>query len=766
MITNKKIYHILHLALAAVLLLSACALPGSTGETDLTVEGRDSTPAASSPDLDSTALQLECEIEGYPCTYAETDPQVLEDSITALDQAALALDEGESMQDAADFLQKNPDLAELIYNTGALRFRLENGPPFWLFHSAGLAQNTKGTGGTSKFSLTSSQPSSELFQFDFSDLGIIGFSERGEEPKKKALILSAFDWEFGPEETDNLRDKIARQRNYDCPDCLNYLKNTILPKNQDQDPDIYELRKLESLQMDISITDYMTWDDYDLIHLSTHGSQICVETLENCQSGLMTGRFTVKEEWSREGGDGFDVPGVVWSRTAAPGCNALEYARNNNDLSDEEWEENYEEWKEKGCPTYTKRWWQIIEPSFFTHHYTNLGKQLDDKLIFFSACQSMKDDSFVRAIEGENTTIMGWTENVEASNAVKVSSEFYKYYITQALEADQAVEKVKENLGDSFQVSALDTSTIKGIEIDSLIPPDFLQKGEDKTRGREIITLLQPIFKTELEERDAVPTVGAAGDGQPDKMLFLVQTDGISQDQNPEEFVIHFSVDGQDLEGDYRPMEKISEFSYWTLAEVPLPFDAAERDFVELEAWVELPSGGISRHVIEEVELANCGWNLTLSGSSSGEYSGDIVFPTANLSNANTDQLLRLAEEGYLGPGESGAGMPSPEELTGLPDSYLLGSQQQYPFLMMIPGQGLTTMLEANSLGIGNQISLNLSEDTAERKTGSYSGSFTDLLTQGSFSIQGDLIWHQDSICSLDVILELAENPYPESLTP
>jgi hypothetical protein len=295
---------------------------------------------------------------------------------------------------------------------------------------------------------------------------------------------------------------------------------------------------------------------------------------------------------------------------------------------------------------------------------------------------------------------------------------------------------------------------------------EFLTEGDLDTRGREIITLLQPIFRTELEEKDAVPTIGAAGDGQPDKLLFLVQLDGILEEDNLDEFVIHFSVDEEDLEGTFQPMEKISEYSYWTLAEVPLPFDALEREFVELEAWVELPSGGESRNVIEEVELANCGWNLSLSGSSSGEFSGDIVFPTANLSNANAEQLRRLAEEGYLGPGETGAGMPSPQELAGLPDSYLLGSQQQYPFLMIIPGQGLTTMLEANSLGIGNQISLNLSEDTPERKTGSYSGSFSDLLTQSSVSLQGDLIWHADSICSMNVILELIENPYLEGLIP
>ena len=631
-----------------------------------------------------------------------------------------------------------------------------------------MASSTKGADPSSRY--FSFEPPAESFQSDSFDSGIIsgiiGYSIFGEEPKKKALILSAFDWQFGSKETDDLRDKIANQRNYDCPDCLDYLKNTVPLQSPDQDEETYELRKLESLRMDISITDYMTWEDYDLIHLSTHGFQLCDETLENCQSGLMTGRFTVKEEWSREGGDSFDVPGVVWSRTAAPGCSRLENKRKNNQLSDEEWKENYQEWRRKGCATYTNRWWQIIEPGFFAYHYSNLGKQLDDKLIYFSACQSMKDDSFVSVIEGENTTIMGWTENVKVSNAVEVSSEFYHYYVTEALEADEAVKNVKENLGDSFQVSALETSTIKGIEIESLTPPDFLQKGEQQTRGREIITLLQPIFRTELEERDSVPTIGAAGDGQPDKLLFLVQIDGILEEDNLDEFVIHFSVDEEDLDGTYRPMEKISEYSYWTLAEVPLPFDALEREFVELEAWVELPTGGQSRHVVEKVELANCGWNLSLSGGASGEYAGDIVFPTANLTNANAEQLRRLAEEGYLGPGETGAGMPSPQELAGLPDSYLLGSQQGYPFLMVIPGQGLTAMLEANSPGIGNQVSLNLSEDTPERKTGSYSGSYSDLMTQSSVSIQGDLIWHADSICSMDVILELIENPLPEGLAP
>jgi len=747
----KKFPVFFHLMLAAILLVSACALPGSEEEPEIPIEDLETT-AESSLEAESASRQLECEIEGYPCTYAETDPQVLEDSFLTLTEAALKVSDETGISGAAEYLQNQENVVEVIYDQTALRFRLKNGPPLWLYNADAIYQNTKMGLGTAPPNQSKKLILNPGLQTG-SDDGPIGKSEKGIEPKKKALLLSPYLWDFETDETEVVKLLLGK-KNYDCAGCV------VVKKNQAKG------------DQNVTLNDFKNWGDYDLINLSTHGSQVCKQG--KCVTSLSTGVYypfpyldtITMGPFPDTLGVLESEPGVRYGISASPACQAYRQALNSGELDEEGRASVEKAYQDRNCEFLSNKLWQSVDDNFFRYHYQSGKNPLDDKFIFLNACQSMIDKSLAEIISGDNTTVLGWTESIDAFIASQVAIRFYEHYLDNGLKAEEAFQEANNYAKENFSKDSLRRYQPKGIALESLPPVEFITDGELDTRGREIITLLQPIFRTELNERAAVPTVGAAGDGQPDKLLFLVQIDGISEDQNPEEFLIRLAVDGQDLEDTFRPMEKISEYSYWTVAEVPLPFDAAERKFVELEAWVELPTGGVSRHVVEEVELANCGWNMNLSGGASGDYAGDIVFPTANLTNANAEQLRRLAEEGYLGPSETGAGMPAPEELAGLPDSYLLGSQQGYPFLMVIPGQGLTAMLEEGSLGVGNQIALNLSEDTPERKTGSYSGTYSDLMTQSSISLQGDLIWHADSICSMDVILELIENPFPEGLTP
>ena len=335
------------------------------------------------------------------------------------------------------------------------------------------------------------------------------------------------------------------------------------------------------------------------------------------------------------------------------------------------------------------------------------------------------------------------------------------------MRAETAYEKVKEEFGDTFQADDLLRFKPKGIEIEALVPPEFLQEGAQDTHGREIITLLQPVFRFEMEERDAVPTSGVPGDGEQDEVLLLVQIDGIDEELDPEKFTIHFAVDGTELDKTIKPQLKTGDYAYQALGLLELPFDLGDRQFVELEAWVDLPQGGESRHVLEEVELANCGWRATLSGSRNGEVNGDIVLPTSTISTATVEQLSKLAEQGYLGPETNGGGgLPTAEQLASLPEAFMLGDGEEVPFFFIIPGQGVTAIFDRTSLAVGNQVQVSKTQDDDERKEGEFSATLADMSLQQNFSAQGQYTWHKDSFCSMDVILEMVENPYPESMMP
>lgn len=746
------------IGISTLLVLSACMFFGAVEP--------DSKPIDGDPQAGSGGGQtLECEIEGYPCSYADADPASLERSAEALDEAAAVLDETESIEAAAEVLKNRSDLAELLYGHEAISFRLEGGPEMWLVNGAALSPGEKGPGAgraaASTVSIDLSLPSSEVLQDD----GPIGESRSGEEPFKKALILSPFWWDFGGDETQELASLIRQaHRNYSCADCeVDWKHNTVRDRGEDEPPEQYLLTRTLSLNYEVSLTDYASWGEYDLVHLSSHGVQHCDGG--ECKGVIMTGRFVDKPELTQAGVPDFDVAGVVWGRTAVPGCGGLYEELEDENLPDPEWEVVYEQWLNKGCATYTNRWWQFINPDFFRSAYG--GDSLDDKLIFINSCESMKDLSLAQSIAGDNTTVLGWTEVVDVDAAGQVSLAFYNLYVTNGLRAGVAFEKVKRDLEPLFQSPALRGFRPKGIEIESLAPPEFLNEGDEDTRGREIITLLQPVYRHELMERGTVPTMGVPGDGQPDEILLLVQVDGIDESQDPAAFEIHFVADGEELSGTIQPQEPTGEYSYLALGLLELPFDAARSRFIELEAWVELPEGGQTRHVLEEVELANCGWRATLSGGRSGEITGDIAVPTSTISSATVEQLSQLQASGLMGPTESDeGGLPSASELAALPPSYMLGNRAQFPFMFLIPGQSATAMFEGNSLAVGEQISLTNSEDSAVRKQGSFTATLMELMNQQTFSAQGEYTWHKDSLCSLDVILELAANPFPESMIP
>jgi hypothetical protein len=746
------------MVLSTLLALSAC-IP-STAVTP------DREPIENNTQVDSgDGVARECEIEGTPCSYADMDPDTLVRSAEALDQAAAVLDETASMEAAAEVLGSRGDLAELVFGLEAISFRLEEGPEMWLVNGAALTQGEKGPGagraGASTVSIDFSALSPEFLQDD----GPIGESRSGEEPFKKALILSPFWWDFGGDETQELATLIRQaHRNYSCDDCqVHWKHNTIRDRGEDESPEEYLLTRTLSLNQEVSLTDYASWEEYDLVHLSSHGMQICSDG--NCKGVIMTGRFVTKPEWTQAGTPDFDVPGVLWGRTAVPGCGALDKKLETGNLPDQEWDEVYEQWLNKGCATYTNRWWQFINSDFFEAAYD--GHSLDDKMIFINSCQSMKDLTLAKSIAGDNTTVLGWTEVVEVEAAGQVSLAFYNLYVTNGIRAQVAFKKVKRDLEPIFQSPALRGFRPKGIEIESLAPPEFLQEGDDDTRGREIVTLLQPIYRQELKERDAIPTLGVPGDGKPDEVLLLVQVDGIDEDQDPGNFEIHFMADGEELNKTIRPQEASGEYSYLALGLLELPFDATKSRYIELESWVELPEGGQSRHVLEEVELANCGWRATLSGARSGEIAGDITVPTSTISSATIEQLSQLEAGGLLGPGQAAStGFPSASELATMPESFMLGNREQFPFMFIIPDQSAFAMFTGNTFAAGEQASVSKSEESVNRKQGTFSATLIDLMNQQPFSAQGEYTWHQDSLCSMDVILELAANPFPESMIP
>lgn len=721
---EKRILLVISLLIIASL---ACSLPfvgGGPESTDATRESGDQDAR------DSIFDELRCTQMGYPCTFADTPREKYKRALDLMDLADdIFAQEGNAIAVAERLLEED-DIAEMYYDERGVWYRVDGAPPLIFLHPDSFIYGIDDEASQEQ----SYQAANVLFSPNQpSGDGPIGENPPGEKVQKNALFVNPIVWQFGSSIYDSARSQLLKYRDYECPGCIKNIpgntnaKDLINDDNQVAGP---------------SYEQFIGWKDYDLIHVFAHGYQFCpgksvtssglpivsgdsenypentAGVIEGtnldegeCVTTIQTGHFQTREYLLE---NPRDVAGIAWAHK--PG----------EDI-----------------------WRELVTTDFFMNEYPG---GLDDTILFFTSCQLLKDESFANAIKGTNTAVFGWTDTVKSERGMAVAQQFFTELIENGLRSSVAYDKTVQSESHTEH-----SETWYGAELKMV-----LDQGTDP-RGREVVTMIQPIFRNFLEENDALPAEGVAGDGEDDELLIMIQVDGVDEDQNVEDFEVHLALDGEELPETFKPTEKFGDYSYRSIEILPLTFDVADRDFVELEAWVDLPEGGDTRHYLEKIEIAGCGWTGTLSGSKSGSVKGEIVYPSTNITTANVEQLSMLANQGAFGPGE-GSGMPSLSEFANLPFYGIFGNRAQFPFMLIIPGQGATTMLDNTSFGTGKEATLDLSENSQERFEGNFSVSVTDMASQSGYSIAGDLIWHVDSFCSLDVILELAANPLPAGL--
>ncbi|MDZ7844973.1 MAG: hypothetical protein U5K99_09255 [Anaerolineales bacterium] len=719
------------LMIVFLFVISACRLPFVTPESTPSSPRKSPEAAATNPD-DGAEDEKRCERLGYPCSFAETEPEILERSLQVMDLAEQAFLDGGNMAAATERLQEENDLTELLFDERGIYYRVQGGPPLIFLHpeafqDPGSEQSRKTPSSGSPGMLSPFRPEPD---------GPIGTNPPGEKVRKQALFVVPIAWQYGSDVHAGVEPLLRDTRDYQCPDCIQVLAGESHAKNQITGDQNAAGPSLEQFQ---------GWEAYDLIHVYAHGYQFCpgksvttsgkpvvsgdreqlpentggvfegTEVTEGeCVTLLQTGHYQTRGELTRSPRE---VPGVAW--THKPGSEV---------------------------------WAEVVTTDFFKTQYPD---GLDDKVIYFSSCQTMRDRSLADSLMGTNTAVLGWTDSVYSSRGEASAVQFFTELIKNGLRASTAYQKTQSSSSHTEHREDWHGAQLK-----------LVTSEEGDPRGREVVTLMHPSRREELKDGQFTVTYGMPEDGDQDQLYVAAQIDGIDQDQQPEEFVVHVRLNGQELEQTFTADKdlQVGEYSYLAQGSVRLPYDVTNTEQVRLEAWAELPEGGDTRHTLEEIRPVGCGWQGSLSGVISGEYQGLIMDQQALLDSVESGSFNEMLEAVNMG------GMPSVGNLdvplgktwviTFPPEEGLVGSLMTE---MGIGTIGDTQGVQSGTLGYNTEaLNYQESEVTEHQITGSFSGSyygvkFVDNKIQRTAGpeFQGEFIFHDQALCNLEIILAI-----------
>ncbi len=579
---------------------------------------------------------LECETHGYACSWGETDPDEVDRAFAALLEAQRLLDAGTPMGEIADWLRGRPGVMQVEEGDGIVRFHGEGTPPLFLLEwralpavriregggSRGGEQGAwegadrggtpagltwfadRSTGGTpvilpvSLFGSSPIPPSPvgsppRLPPSRSAGLPppqpvpgdpVVGDnSDHTRKPFKRALILSGFDWEFHAAETGQTMASLMWARSYNCEGCVE-VRSTSHDNRCNLDTAPGEC----FIDVRTSWRDFQGWDEYDIVHVGTHGEYVCTDT--RCLTHLLTGNRFV---WMA--GDPMDayrraLPGglVRAFRPAFPP--GVTYAAASRPEECDPLGRDTRLWRSMCADGMVH---EIVTDDFFRWRYP---RGLDDKILVFSACEVFNSPHFIRhLVQGGNSTAVGWMDLVWSDQATNASLEFYTrlvgsprvdyraggqragdawvFAVGEVWPAGTWYRRAAGDVGEEWTRASISLPDIK--------------------RGREMPFLVDPRTDREVEDGARLEVRGVSGDGRPDSIVVRVDVGGIGDQEDPADYPIRFKVDGEDLPGSYLALQRLDQALHRFEGVVPLGGDSRPGQRVDLDVRVEAPGGGI-----------------------------------------------------------------------------------------------------------------------------------------------------------------------------
>jgi hypothetical protein len=262
-----------------------------------------------------------------------------------------------------------------------------------------------------------------------------------------------------------------------------------------------------------------------------------------------------------------------------------------------------------------------VTADFFRHLYPG---GLQNSLIFLDVnwltdkTLRWSDKTLIWYIKGRSSELYTWDGGVDAAPARAAITEF----IEDLSSTGRTSEVVYHEMAAQLVVGR---TKLVG----------YIEPGQPGLRIRETAWLRNPDDGGPLANGDEIAIVGELGDGEPDTVKWIVDIDGVFGEE-PEHTSMAIYIDtleaGSELVAD---LKQIDDYTFRAEGEFELPYDLEEGAQLSLEAIVNLPEGGPSRHsltveVTDETDIGRI-WKGEASVTADTLWQGVTLTKTATV---------------------------------------------------------------------------------------------------------------------------------------
>ena len=267
-------------------------------------------------------------------------------------------------------------------------------------------------------------------------------------------------------------------------------------------------------------------------------------------------------------------------------------------------------------------WWP-----FFRVQYVN---GLENAIVFLASCHSAKQSVLLEILAPEGNeaiTVFGFDTTVLAIRAWAIISKMLEL-LDKGYDSIEMMKRLKEfdlGLGTAEGMNARGGLRGRVLAPEDEVLPDVPAQLVDETpvatHGRDIVLLVDPGTGKELVDGSTVLVRSTVG--EPDRLQVHPQIIGVADDDEPAAFPLQVRVVDEPIPNEFYVADReIEEGAYRYEDDVLLGRDHAEDgEVLDLEVRVELPGGGLSRWVYEDIRLGSC--HVPPQGELEGTLSGD-----------------------------------------------------------------------------------------------------------------------------------------------